>query len=149
MKRRSENDRRRRSRGSALVEGTLILLSVALLLIAAFDFGQFLFVHQALVERARRAARWGVVNNPNDYTSIRNMVLYHSPVSSQPDGTTLTPYMGLTNSNVDVAVLGAGTDAERLRVRITGFRYTVVSPYIAGGYTGPNIDVIMPVGSTN
>ncbi len=138
--------RPRRSKGSTIVESSLIFLALATMLIGAFDFGQFLFVHQALVERARRAARWGAVNNPNDATSIRNMVLYYSsagPAEGQ------TPYMGLGNSNVEVSVSGVGTDDHRLLVRITGFRYTVLSPYIAGGYTGPNLDVLMPLGTTN
>lgn len=138
--------RNRRSKGSTIVESALIFLALATMLIGAFDFGQFLFVHQALVERARRAARWGAVNNPNDATSIRNMVLYYSstgPAEGQ------TPYMGLGNSNVEVSVSGVGTDDHRLLVRITGFRYTVLSPYIAGGYTGPNLDVLMPLGTTD
>jgi Flp pilus assembly protein TadG len=138
--------RKKRSKGSSIVESALIFLAFSTMLIGAFDFGQFLFVHQALVERARRAARWGAVNNPSDATSIRNMVLYYS-ASAPTDGQ--TPYMGLSNSNVEVSVSGVGTDDHRLLVRITGFRYTVLSPYIAGGYSGPNIDVLMPLGTTN
>lgn len=138
--------RQKRSKGSSIVESALIFLALSTMLIGAFDFGQFLFVHQALVERARRAARWGAVNNPNDATSIRNMVLYYSalgPAEGQ------TPYMGLTTDNVETTVSGVGTDDHRLLVRITGFHYTVLSPYIAGGYTGPSIDVLMPLGTTN
>ena len=39
--------------GSVILETALIFLVFACLLLGAFDFGQFLFVHQALVERAR------------------------------------------------------------------------------------------------
>ena len=39
--------RRRSSRGSVLVETALIFLAFAGMLIGAFDFGQFLFIHQA------------------------------------------------------------------------------------------------------
>ncbi|MBL8175067.1 MAG: pilus assembly protein [Bryobacterales bacterium] len=138
--------RRRRSRGSSIVESAVVFLAVATMLIGAFDFGQFLFVHQALVERARRAARWGAVNDPSNSTAIANMVLYYQP-GGATDGQ--APYMGLTSSNVETAVYGAGTDDHRLRVRISGFRYTVLSPYIAGRYTGPTIDVLMPLGTTN
>lgn len=137
---------RRRSKGSSIVESALIFLAVSSMLIGAFDFGQFLFVHQALVERARRAARWGAVNNPNDAASIRNMVLYYSPLGADNNR---TPYMGLQDSNVQVSVSGVNTDDHSLLVRITGFRYSVLSPFIAGGYTGPNIDVLMPLGTTN
>lgn len=138
--------RRRRSKGSSIVESALIFLAVAIMLIGAFDFGQFLFVHQALVERARRAARWGAVNNPTDATAITNMVLYFQP-GGAADGQ--APYMGLTGANVHTAVSGAGTDDHRLLVRISGFRYTVLSPYLGRSYTGPNIDVLMPLGTTN
>ena len=140
------SSRGRRSKGSSIVEVSLIFVAVATMLIGAFDFGQFLFVHQALVERARRAARWGAVNDPNDATSIRNMVLYYAPLGAAG---AQTGYMGLGNSNVEVSVSGVGTDDHRLLVRITRFRYTVLSPYIAGGYTGPNVDVLMPLGTTN
>jgi len=53
------SSRRRTSKGGAFVEMALIYLVFLIMLIGAFDFGQFLFVHQALVERARFAARRG------------------------------------------------------------------------------------------
>ena len=45
----------RRERGSTLVEMTLICLLVLSMLIGVVDFGQFLYVHQTLSERARAA----------------------------------------------------------------------------------------------
>lgn len=91
--------RRRTSKGSVLVETALIFIAFFVMLIGAFDFGQFLFVHQALVERARYAARWGAINDPTDSTSITNMVLYNQG-ATPPLGT--VSYFNLTAANVTV-----------------------------------------------
>ena len=52
------------------VEFALIFLIYFSLLLGTFDFGQFLFIHQALVERARWAARWGMISG-NSATTPR------------------------------------------------------------------------------
>ncbi|MEO8049566.1 MAG: TadE/TadG family type IV pilus assembly protein [Acidobacteriota bacterium] len=135
--------RRRNSNGSVMVETALIFLVFACLLSGAFDFGQFLFIHQALVERARYAARWGAINDPTDSTSITNMVLYNQPTGSG------TGYFNLTSANVFVTNPGAGTDDYVLNVRLAGYKYVRVSPYIAGTYTGPQIIVSVPLGIFN
>src|SRR5258708_31200715 len=126
---------RQKSGGSVIVETALIFLVFACLLLGAFDFGQFLFVHQALVERARYAARWGAITDPTDSTSITNMVLYNAPTGSG------TGYFNLTAPNVFVTNPGAGTNNYVLNVKLSGYQYTRVSPYIAGTYTGPPIHV--------
>lgn len=142
----SQSSRRRRSRGDVLVETALIFVVFAGMLIGTFDFGQFLFIHQALVERARYAARWGAVNDPTDTTSIQNMVLYNQ--STTPAGGTPT-YFNLTASNVSVTNPGSGTDQYRLNIQISGYSYNILSIYIAGTYTGPSITVSVPLGKFN
>ena len=138
--------RRQRSSGNVLVESALIFFVFAALLIGAFDFAQFLFIHQALVERARSAARWGAIQAPADTDSITNMVLYNQ-AAAPPDGT--PAYFNLQRSNVVVTNPGSGTDYYRLNVQITGYTYTVLSPYIAGTYTGPPVTVSVPLGLYN
>jgi Flp pilus assembly protein TadG len=138
--------RRRTSKGSVFVETALIFIAFACLLIGAFDFGQFLFVHQALVERARSAARWGAINDPTDSASITNMVLYNQG-AAPPSGT--ASYFNLTAANVQVTNPDSGTDNYRLNLRIAGYSYAVLSPYIAGSYTGPQIVVSIPLGLYN
>jgi len=140
---RSMKPRRQRSGGSVIVETALIFLVFACLLLGAFDFGQFLFVHQALVERARYAARWGAISDPTNATAITNMVLYNSPAGSG------TGYFNLTAANVFVTSPGAGTDDYVLNVRLSGYKYIRVSPYMAGSYTGPQIIVSVPLGIFN
>src|SRR6266849_7276350 len=95
----STSRRRRTGQGSVMVETALIFIVFAGMLIGAFEFGQFLFIHQALVERARYAARWGAINDPTDAASIRNMVLYNQ--SAAPISGTAS-YFNLATDNVTV-----------------------------------------------
>ena len=148
------NPRKRSTRGSVIVESALAFIVFATLLLGAFDFGQFLFVHQALTERARYAARWGAINNPSDTTSTMNMVLYSS--STAPSGQ--SGYFGLTScttngstqtGGVCVNYYDSGTDNARVVVDIVNYQYTVLSPYIGGTYNGPSIEVTVPVGQLN
>ena len=97
--------RRKTSRGSAMVEMSLIGIVFFVILIGIVDFGQFLFLQQAMVERARSAARWGAVTDPTNSAAIRNMVLYLQ--SSAPPGGTAS--FGLTADMVSVST----ADAER------------------------------------
>ena len=129
-----------------MVEMALISLVFICLLIGAFDVGQFLFVHQALVERARYAARWGAINDPTDSTSITNMVLYYQ-AASPASGT--ASYFNLTAGNVTVTNPGSGTNDYRLNIQISGYSFTVLSPYIAGNLTGPPVTVSVPLGLYN
>jgi len=128
------------------VEASLVFLAFTVMLIGMFDFGQFLFIHQALVERARFAARWGAIHDPTDSASITNMVLFKQADAPAPG----TPsYFHLAASNVSVTSPGTGTDNYYLHVKIAGYSYTVLSPYIAGTYTGPPITVSVPLGLYN
>jgi hypothetical protein len=121
--------------------GTLFLV----MLIGIADFGQFLFIQQALVDRARAAARWGAASDPTNVTAITNMVLYLQP-TAPPNG---TPWLGLTASMVNVSTPDAGTDNYRLVVLISGYSYQILSPYLAGSYRGAPISVSIPLGIYN
>lgn len=140
---------RKRQRGSVFVETAFIFTTFAFMLIGAFDFGQFLFIHQALVERARSAARWGAVNDPTNHTSIQNMVLYNqstAPGNWDEHSNNQSGYFGLTSDMVQVSDPGSGTNDYRLVVFITNYPYTVLSPYIGGTHVGPNITLSYPIG---
>ena len=133
--------RRRNSRGSTMVELTLIFLVFFSLLIGAFDFGQFLFIHQALVERARLAARWGMATYPSPTnTEIQNMMLYGQSTAGS------NGYFGLTSSMVTVTTANLNSWNARISILVSNYPYKMLSPYIAGSYTGPNISVIVPLG---
>ncbi len=132
----------KRKSGSTFVETAFVFSVFAFMLIGILDFGQFLFIHQALVERARNAARWGVIHDPTDHVAIRNMVLYNRSQPSDEESS----YFGLTPSMVQVTDPGSGTNDYRLVVLVTNYPYTMQSPLIRGNYNGPNITVISPIG---
>ena len=142
---------RRRQRGSTFVESGLIFLVFAFMMVGAFDFGQFLFVQQALVDRARFAARWGAVGivngtiSPNDTSPIQNMVLYNQS-ATPTDGR--SGIFNLTTANVPLPTTpGSGTDDYRLVVGISGYQYNYA---ILGHFlstNGPAISVSVPLGN--
>ena len=124
-----------------MVELTLIFLVFFSLLMGAFDFGQFLFIHHALVERARLAARWGMATYPAPTnTEIQNMMIYGQSTA----GT--NGYFGLTSSMVTVTSSNPNTWNANISILISNYPYKMLSPYIAGSYTGPNIAISVPLG---
>jgi Flp pilus assembly protein TadG len=133
---------RQTNRGSVMVELSLVGTMFFILLIGIADVGQVLFVQQAMAERVRSAARWGAVNDPTNASAIRNMVLYFQP--TVPAGGKAS--FGLTSSMVNVSTADAGTDDYRLVVQISGYSLLMLSPYIAGSYKGPPINVSVPLG---
>jgi len=55
-------------------------------------------------------------------------------------------YFNLSASNISITTPGSGTNDYRLSVQISGYTYTVLSPYIAGTYTGIPVNVSVPLG---
>jgi Flp pilus assembly protein TadG len=127
----------RSQRGSGMVETALILLTFLMMLIGTIDFGQVLYFHQSLVERARAAARYGAIN-PTDSTGIKNVALYNSTTA----GTTpLLP--GLTAAMVSVQDLGINSPEARVMVTISGYPINFISPYIAQQFNNRPVIVCM------
>src|SRR5262245_34304999 len=114
--------RQKQSRGSVIIEAGLTLVIFAFMLTGIFDFAQFLFIHQALVDRARSATRWGALTNPTATTSIQNMVLYNQ--TTAPAGAT-NGIFGLTSDMVSVSTADSGTDDYRLIVTIFNYPYQI------------------------
>jgi Flp pilus assembly protein TadG len=146
MRDRLSRRRQKQSKGAVIIETGLIFIVFAFMLMGAFDFAQFLFIHQALADRARSSARWGAVNDPTNSSAIQNMVLYNQ--TTVPSGAT-SGVFGLTSSMVTVTTADSGTDDYRLIVSITNYPYTMISPLIGGTYTGPNISISIPLGLTS
>jgi Flp pilus assembly protein TadG len=132
--------RRRRQSGSVLVELSIISMTTFAMMIGVVDFGQFLYVHQTLTERARAAVRYGVTTSPVDTTGVQNMVMYGQTTAGG------SPIFGITSSNVQVTTPGGNTTDYRLVVFVTNYNYTIYSPFISGSYTGPNITAVLPLG---
>src|SRR5260370_1096289 len=146
MRNRISRRRQKQRKGAVIIETGLIFVVFAFMLMGAFDFAQFLFIHQALVDRARSSARWGAVSDPTNSSAIQNMVLYNQ--TTVPAGAT-SGVFGLTSAMVTVSTAGSGTDDYRLIVSITNYPYTMISPIIGGTYTGPNISISIPLGLTS
>ena len=136
---------RRRARGSALVEISLVAVLFFGIVIAIMDLARFLFCEQALVERARAAARWGAVTDPANTIAIKNVVLYSR--STVPAGG--ASYFGLTSDMVAVTTPDSGTDNYRLVVTISGYSFPLISPFLSGNFGGAPITVSMPLGRNN
>jgi Flp pilus assembly protein TadG len=142
--------RNKRERGSAIVEGALILMILLTMLVGIVDFGQFLFIHQTLTERAREAVRYGIVNDPTNSALIQNVVLYGqasgASVPNSPDNSD-TGIFNVKRSQVVITATGSTTDDYRLNVQIQNYSYAIYSPVIAGSYSGPNILASLPMGA--
>lgn len=134
---------RRKNKGSAVVELALMFPLLATLLIGIVDFSQFLFLDQAVMERARFAARWGAVTDPTNAGAIVNMVLYSQP--SEPGPGTPSSF-GLTREMVQASTVDTGTDNYRLIVTVSGYSFPLLSPLIAGHYAGRPVQVSVPLG---
>ncbi len=132
---------KRKRRGSTLVEAALVLMTLLATIIGILDFGQVMFFHQGLVNRARAAARYGAVNFQN-IDGIRNMVLYNSP--NAPEDETTQPFLGLTADNVVVTRESLDSNEERIVVRIQNYPFRFFSPWIAGLYRGKPIIATAP-----
>jgi Flp pilus assembly protein TadG len=128
----------RNDRGQSFIESTFVMLAFFALLFGVIDCGQVLVAHQALVERARAAVRWGVVN-PWDGTGdeIANLILYNqtSAPRAAADG-----FLGLTRENVRVTYQPPSAnrpDDETLSVAVVNYRYRFISPWIAHALVSP------------
>jgi Flp pilus assembly protein TadG len=127
--------RQKGQKGQALIETSLVLLTLLLMLIGIVDFGQFLFFHEALTDRARAGARYAAVN-PYNATSIQNFVVYNS--ATAPNGNPAGLF-GLTTSNVTVTPTPSSGTPTYVQVKISGFPIHLISPYLTKSYTPRSI----------
>ncbi len=112
-----------------MLEACLILSIFLTMLISVLDFGQILFIHQMLVERARLAARTAAVSDC-DNVCVTNLVLFGQTDHPSGEGEGHGIF-GLTPANVFVSRPDSGTTATRVVVRIANLNYSSFSPLIA------------------
>src|SRR5260370_24138927 len=83
---------RKKQRGQAFIESALIMLIFVPVLVGIADFGQVIYFHASLTERARAAARYGAVHTYTDGSAIQNVAVYNDP--SPATGTAgLVPFL--------------------------------------------------------
>lgn len=133
--------RRQKQSGQAMLESALVLLIFLCIFIGILDFGQFLYFHQALVDRARAGARYAAVNPSATNTQIQNFTVYNDP-----DVSTGSPLIsGLTTTMVSALRSGTpGASNATAGVRISNFPFQFFSPYITGTFTNAPVTAILP-----
>ena len=128
---RSRPANERSQRGQSLVEAALVLFAFFAFLFGIIDCGQVLFAHQALVERARAAARWGSVHDWQGSEPIVNLVLYGQTAEPARAG---PGYLGMTSANVRVTYQPSSPnhpDDELLTVAVVDFESHLFSPWLS------------------
>lgn len=136
---------REKRRGNVILETALISTVYFAIVLGIFDFGQYLYIHEALVQRARASIRTGAIKGETN-DQIRNRVIFNSPTA--PSAT--TGFFGLKASNVAVTQTGVGTDAAQFRVTITSFPFKMLSLFSGGSkLASSTINVTVPVGMFN
>src|SRR5437867_1200724 len=118
-----------RRRGQSMLESALVLMIFVPVLIGIADFGQFLYLHQTLSDRARAAARWGAVHSyTGDGIHVRKYAMYND--SDPADGA--TPMLPNMNLGMITATLDdSGTDSARITVTISGYPFSFLSPFMS------------------
>jgi Flp pilus assembly protein TadG len=110
---------RRSQSGQTLVESALVIIVLLFTLFGIIDFGQVLFFHQALVERARAGVRYSAVTYPFVASDIQNMTVYGNTA-----GTGNPILANLATSNVIAAQTGIqGCNGSRVSVTISNYPF--------------------------
>jgi len=133
--------------GASIVEfaiGATVFLTV---MFAVMEFGRALWIHNALADAARRAARYAVnqsastppgvpttgLNVGPSLTAIRNVAIY-----GDPSGGTNPLVTDLTPANLDVQYTGFGVGEGTVAVTITNYQFKFVAPIVGTTIQMPN-----------
>jgi len=155
-KQKTTGNAKRGERGAALVETSLVLMTMLGMILFIVDMGRVLLTQQYATDRARVAVRNAVVNAWST-SDIQNYVVYGTtaaPANVGPNQDQPAPgLMGLTTSQVTFTTYAdSGIGDARYQVKIQGIPLFTWVPYIAGSYTAPPIVATAPVqsrGATN
>ena len=135
-------------KGQALIETSLVLVLLMAFVMGTLDFGQYLYFHQALAERARAAARYGAVN-PTDRNGILNVALYNDPNGASGGASPLLP--NLSAAMISLCLPGdrscadpsAGADS-RVTITISGYRMVTFNLFMPRSFTNRPITASLP-----
>src|SRR5438876_4872886 len=117
------------TKGQALIESALVIFTLVAILTGTLDFGQYLYFHQSLAERARAAARYGAVN-PADRAGIVNVALYNNPAGGA------TPVVAnLSAAMIAVCLPDEQACVDRVTVTISGYRMATFNLVIPRSFT--------------
>jgi TadE-like protein len=140
--------------GAVMIEATLILMLYLAFVFSIFDFGFVTFSFHSIQERAGEAVRYGVVR-PITITSgcvsgsaasgteaeMVKILLYGSPGSTS----TGAGLLGLTSAGIQICRDFAPFAEERLRLRVTGFRFSFINYFVPGLHTARTFTLSLPM----
>ena len=122
-------------KGSTLVEFAIGASVFVMAMFAVLEFGRLIWAHNALVDAARRGARYAVLHQPGgaEDTNIKNLVVYGNTAGgTQP----LLP--GLSTSNVQISRTGDfSVNSGTATVSVTGYQFQFVLPFMPNSINMP------------
>jgi len=137
---------RDRQRGQAMLESALIMLIFVPVLVGTADFGQLIYFHTSLTERARAAARYGAVHTYSDGLAIKKVAVYNDP---SPADSTAPLLPRLTTDLVTATLSDAGTDAARITVTISNYPFNFISGFMSQSTWYRTVTATEPYESVN
>ncbi len=136
-------------RGATLVEFSIAATVFLTVIFGTIEFGRALWTHNALTDAARRGARYAVVHSAADVGNVKNVVVYGNPA-----GGTTPILQNLTTDNVQVTYSGFTLDGGTAQVKITGYQFQFVVPFVSANIqmptytttlTGESVGLLPPV----
>ncbi len=144
----------RRRRGAALIEATLIMLLYIGFVLSIVDFGIVTYSFHTIQERAGEAVRYGIVRQitlpsgcvlgsgaSGTEAAMVRLVLYGSTTSTA----TGPGMLGLTAGNIQICHDWAPFAEERLRLRVSGWRYPVINYLLPGWHDARTFTLSLPM----
>ena len=139
-------------KGATLVEFAIGASVFLLAMFAVIEFGRALWVHNALADAARRAARYAInrpANTPAgvttsgtnvgpSITAIRNVGVYGDPA-----GGTNPLVNNLTPENLDVQYTDFRVGGGTVSITVTGYQHQFVVPIIGTTITMPDYETTL------
>lgn len=138
--------------GNTLVEFAIGASVFLLVMFAVIEFGRALWVHNALADAARRAARYAInqpasspagsatsgTNVGPSIAAIRNVGVYGNPA-----GGTTPMVNNLTPANLNVQYTNFGVGQGSVSVTITSYQHQFVIPIIGTSITMPDYNTTL------
>jgi len=122
-----------RQRGATLVEFSIAATVFLMVMFAVLEFGRALWTHNALMDAARKGARYAVLHRADQIDDVKNVVVYGDPA-----GGTNPVVENLSTTNVQVSYSNFTLDGGTVQVTITDYQFHFVIPIIGTQIQMPN-----------
>ena len=124
---------RNKERGATLVEFSIAATVFLMAMFTVIEFGRALWTHNALMDAARRGARYAVVHRQDEMGDVKNVVVYGDPA-----GGTKPIVENLTTDNVNVDYSNFTLAGGTVQVTITDYKFQFVIPIVGTQIQMPN-----------